>query len=164
MSIRDRVREFGAWQWLIVAAVLLALTLALVLYAVPQFRQDLELWALGEYEREVQEFKAELQDIGKWWMQSAAALLTLCVGYILFRVRQEWLLYYGMAEVGVAALVAFHTTTRLLEALSARGAAPLDEDGPSMLAILSLAGGLYLAVRGYNNVSEALGLEAPERE
>jgi hypothetical protein len=164
MSIQNLVNKLGVRQWLTVMAVLVALTLALVLYVAPDVRQALKSWALSEYEREAQEFKAELQDIGNWWMQSAAGLLTMGISYLLFRIRQKWLLYYGMAEVGVAALVAFHTTTTLREALAARGDTPLDEDAPSMLAILSLAGALYLAIRGYNNVSEALKLEAAEKE
>lgn len=77
--------------------------------------------------------------------------LTLLAGYFLFQVRSKFRFVYGATEIGVGLLVAtyrYPSATALLE--------------PDVF-LAYLTAGVYLVVRGFDNVKEGLGKNSVDR-
>ncbi len=90
-------------------------------------------------------------DITRTWQYSlAVGFITLIVGGVLFIIRLKWKATYGLTEVMVGILIASH------RAYSQNGSL----DGASAEFYLAiLAGGIYLVVRGLDNIYQGRVLE-----
>lgn len=85
------------------------------------------------------------EDIFGWLGARSKALMVILVGFLLYAFRQRYRLMYGALEVAVGWLMAWHFADTFTTF-----------EGASVFSGLQLIAGLYVIVRGLDNVGKGL--------
>lgn len=91
-----------------------------------------------------------------FWKQELVGFAVLGLAYLLYRLKKQYLAWYGGLEIAVAYLGAFHATTKSLSLILTGSITTLDTDADRMLALLTLLGSVYLGVQGFENLKAGL--------
>jgi hypothetical protein len=91
---------------------------------------------------------------------SIFAVLLLTSAVFLYRLRCRHRVVYGVVEVVFGTASILWAAQGLLDTLTGRSSTPFQLDAATTI---SLMGGLYIVIRGLNNVEEALGIKPGQK-